>query len=1046
MAERRMSFVLDGRDGLSRVFDRAGDNATRLHRRISAATTNSSTAINRLTTDASSRLRDLRGRFLSTGDGARQLQGSVTALQGPMRGAAAATGEASAAGGALGPILGGVAAVVGASLLPALGALVPMMAGAGLVAGTLGLGFSGVGDAMALAGKDQEKYNEALAKMSPESRALTRELVGMKKEFGGLGKDIQRVMLPGFTQAVKSAGPVVRILGRGMTAVGQGFGEAAAGAGRFFRSGGFQRDLKTNLDLGVEFVREMTGGFGSLGRGLLTFGAKSEPTLRSFSSGLSGLLGKGGGGLVGMFKGLEVGIEGSSKFLDGFFSMINRILPAVGRFSGEVARALGPLFGEMFKSAGVQTEAALDGLGQAVKALTPVFKDLGFGIKAVRDVMGIFAPVIRDVGSAVVGSLLPSFARVDEARGPLQRLSDTIAENKGTITEVARIMGNAFLDMAGAAIQHLPVVLSIFKTVAGGMVVGLGGILHASAETFGFLPGIGDKLRKADRAFTGFKDTFISGLNAAETKARAFADESLPRLEKGQLKMNINNWNSQIETAKAKLKTVPPEGRSKLKGDIADLQAKIAQAQAALRAVDGTSATTYVRTIYSPAGHNGPGGIPKHAKGTPSAAPGLAWVGEEGPELVQFRGGERVFDHRTSTRMASGARASGSTAAAGQDAGRGLIAGLGSAVTGVDAAARHMAAAVTAGVRSELEIASPSKKMKALMKDVGKGLILGLTGEKSKISATAKDLVKDIWAAWAGVKTTKDSKLVAMVVKDTAKLQKLASARDKIAARIAAAKQYRADLTSNAKQAAGLSNLGLADEEVSAGSIQAGLQQKLAKVNQFARYIQTLAKRGLSKSLLRQVLDMGPDAGYAYASALAGMNTSALKAVNSTQSKLDKAAGTLGGLGADVMYDSGKNAGKGFLAGLDSQQDAIEKQMVKIAKAMDKAIRKALGIKSPSTVAASSGGFFTKGVAKGAVDELPVLDRAMGAVAGRMANLRPAIGRPAVAGGGGGATRVIEATFNIQSLDPVATAREVEKLLLKLGRNQGTSVTLKIGR
>lgn len=37
------------------------------------------------------------------------------------------------------------------------------------------------------------------------------------------------------------------------------------------------------------------------------------------------------------------------------------------------------------------------------------------------------------------------------------------------------------------------------------------------------------------------------------------------------------------------------------------------------------------------------GGLPGYAVGTDNAAPGLAWVGESGPELVQFGGGERVY-------------------------------------------------------------------------------------------------------------------------------------------------------------------------------------------------------------------------------------------------------------------------------------------------------------------------------------------------------------------------------------------------------------------
>ena len=37
------------------------------------------------------------------------------------------------------------------------------------------------------------------------------------------------------------------------------------------------------------------------------------------------------------------------------------------------------------------------------------------------------------------------------------------------------------------------------------------------------------------------------------------------------------------------------------------------------------------------------GGIGLYAAGTPAARPGVAWVGEKGPELVRFKGGEEVI-------------------------------------------------------------------------------------------------------------------------------------------------------------------------------------------------------------------------------------------------------------------------------------------------------------------------------------------------------------------------------------------------------------------
>ena len=50
-----------------------------------------------------------------------------------------------------------------------------------------------------------------------------------------------------------------------------------------------------------------------------------------------------------------------------------------------------------------------------------------------------------------------------------------------------------------------------------------------------------------------------------------------------------------------------------------------------------------------------PGRLPGHAAGTPAANPGWAWVGEAGPELVRFKGGETVLPNNVSTGYANGA-------------------------------------------------------------------------------------------------------------------------------------------------------------------------------------------------------------------------------------------------------------------------------------------------------------------------------------------------------------------------------------------------------
>lgn len=380
----------------------------------------------------------------------------------------------------------------------------------------------------------------------------------------------------------------------------------------------------------------------------------------------------------------------------------------------------------------------------------------------------------------------------------------------------------------------------------------------------------------------------------------------------------------------------------------------------------------------------------------------------------------------------SGRFAGGGATAAGAAVAGGLAVGMTGSTGQVGAAARMMAAAVTSGIKDELQIASPSKKTKALAKDVGKGFITGLTGSRDKIKSVAADLAKDIKTAFTG---RKESSLLRMVDKQTKKLLDAAAKRDAIAKKIADAKAYASGVTSTAREQASLSSLGMEPEQVTAGRIKGGLAQKLAKIKQFSRFISVLAKRGLNKGLIRQILNMGPEQGYAYANALAGADKATISSINKTQGLIDSESKKLGNKGADILYDSGKNASKGFLAGLQTQQKSIEKYMLSIAKAMQKSIRKALGIRSPSTVMAQLGAYSTQGLARGLVDGMPVLDRALGTVSDRVSGIQPVLGRAAVAGRGAGGT-VIQIQVD-GALDPKAVARQVRTMLLTLKRDLG---------
>lgn len=562
----------------------------------------------------------------------------------------------------------------------------------------------------------------------------------------------------------------------------------------------------------------------------------------------------------------------------------------------------------------------------------------------------------------------------------------------------------------------------------------------------------------ANRVYARGREKLIESARAmglTKSEAKALADQILRTPDKtARLKGNIDDLEAKVTAAKKKLGSVPASKKASVKGDISNLLYEVSRAQRRLNEIDGKTAVTYIvmqtktsnaGTVFHEGGNYASGGPIGFPGGGPISGPG---TGTSDSIPIMASNGEFMVNARSTAKhrslieainndtLGSGRGMPGAGAAAAQ----GLMSGMAGATSGVGAAARAMAAAVVTGIKAELEIASPSKKTKALAKDVGKGFINGLTDSRDKIKSVSKDLAADVRTAFSG---KKESSLLKMIDKQTAKLLTAATKRDALVKKLAEAKAFASDVTKNAREGAGLSNLGMDADSVTAGGIKGGLASKLAQVKQFTKYIDMLAKKGLNKSLLHQILNMGPEQGYAYASALVGADKATFSSINSLETQINKSTKSLGQVGADRMYDSGKNAGRGFLKGLEGQQKDIENLMLKIAKGMQKAIKKALGIKSPSTVMAQLGRYTTQGLARGLVDAVPHVDRALGVVAGRVAGTRPVLGRPAVAGAGGGGM-VVNVRIE-QAMDPVAVGREIQRVLVRFGRAQGASVRLSVG-
>ena len=412
---------------------------------------------------------------------------------------------------------------------------------------------------------------------------------------------------------------------------------------------------------------------------------------------------------------------------------------------------------------------------------------------------------------------------------------------------------------------------------------------------------------------------------------------------------------------------------------------------------------------------------------------------------------------------------------AGQMIMQGLMDGLNSRLPHLAATTATVGQTVQDSFAHNLGIASPSKVFRALGYYVNDGLVDGLTGSAARVKTATNRIstllsetfnkVADLRGArgvsnrWVNANEATLRHLESYAGREDRLLRSLAARRDAITPRIKAAQKALASVQKEwdkeVKTVAdgvmkGFSIITTAPQDgfaLTAQDVVSNLQGQYQKAMQFAADLQSLQKRGLSATLVQQLASAGVDQGGATAAALAGATSSQIKQLNALQGATQNAANGVGVAVADSMYGAGLKSAQGLVKGLESQQKAIENQMMKIAKSMQTAIKRALGIHSPSRVFEEIATWIPKGLAKGidgsAHHATGAVNRLAGAMAG--AGVRGGAGL-AMAGGGG--TVVNQYTVNVTVEGTVRSERDlrdvVEQQMLRLGmRNSQTYASYK---
>ncbi|WJN63194.1 tape measure protein [Streptomyces phage phiScoe45] len=693
----------------------------------------------------------------------------------------------------------------------------------------------------------------------------------------------------------------------------------------------------------LKLAGTMLSAFGPLIAAVLTPLAKAFTTLVPLIQPLVTLL---SGALLGAVKALTpvfmqlVPIVGT--MLASAFKLIQAALPPIAALFGTIVTAVAPLVQTLLTGLAPILPVIGQFLGQLATALAPIIA------MVINIVSAVLTPLIQ-VLSPIIQALLPklgeAIARLSEALQPILQVILVIVNVLMTI--LAPAIGFIVGILGGALIG----VINGVSLVLEGLKEFFVGVFDYIVGYFKMIWGIFEGL------FTGNWDTFFEGFHqlwdGIKGMLKGVWDTILGALEVW-LNWGILGAAKKAFTALKGLFTAVWAG-IKTACSVAwiGIKAGFSAFLSALRSAP-SSALSALRTLFS------------NCWSSIKGAAVSAWSYIKSAFTTGVTNAVNVVKGLPGKAKTALGAIGSALYNAGMELIKGFIKGISSMFGSVKSKLGDLTSKLT-------DWKGPLPKDKVLLYNAGvviiKGLIKGLESQFDNVKKTLNGLTDQIGKA-------KLSKAVTAKLKAEQKqLNTLLSSWDKVHDKLVDAQKKLADLkAAKADYAAGIAQkiidaANVTNIEGGFTDIVASLKMQVEQAKHFADVLKKLKSLGLNQEMFDQLAQAGPQAGMAAAEALANAGAAGVKQVNDLEKQLADAAGSIGKTASQVMYDNGIHMAEGLVKGLEKQASAIENQMIKIADSMVKAIKKALGIHSPSRVMAALGRWVSKGLAKGVTSQ-----------------------------------------------------------------------------
>ena len=182
----------------------------------------------------------------------------------------------------------------------------------------------------------------------------------------------------------------------------------------------------------------------------------------------------------------------------------------------------------------------------------PAMTGLG---SAVSPVVGAFARITGVVGKTFIRALTGGKSAVKGLTDFLETHQEAMVGTFVMGAKAVLSLGKTLATMASSSLRSLAFLSDAYAGLTTVMLAGMGALAHGVAEVWGFLPGLGPKLKAADKAFAEFAKTAATGMRGVGPKAREAADaidhKVVPAIDKARTSLDKIG---DVEIAKAKFR------------------------------------------------------------------------------------------------------------------------------------------------------------------------------------------------------------------------------------------------------------------------------------------------------------------------------------------------------------------------------------------------------------------------------------------------------------------------------------------------------------